>query len=104
MPDPFSSELALSPLAQPRGASSPASEVGKDPPQPLSSNEMADNHALLDAYPEFLGPPHLMKLFDRSARTVRGWMASGNLPVTKVGQRRFVPKQALLALLQELSR
>jgi hypothetical protein len=54
---------------------------------------------LLESYPLLLGVAHLTRLFDKSARTIRGWLKDGKLPVVKIGNRRFVSRVVLERML-----
>ncbi|MGH2448339.1 MAG: helix-turn-helix domain-containing protein [Chloroflexota bacterium] len=46
----------------------------------------------------YLDVRELAEIFDRSPRTIRGWLQSGALPVVTVGKRRFVRSDALEAV------
>lgn len=54
-----------------------------------------ERRQLLAVYPAFLGVAHLARLFGKSARTIRGWLKDGKLPVVEIGKRRFVSRVAL---------
>jgi len=68
------------------------------------SGHIPGEHVTLDHYPEMLAVADIARLFNRAPRTVRGWLAQGLLPVVRVGRRRFVPRDALLAFLKEEGR
>ncbi len=51
------------------------------------------------AVPEFLDIGEVAALFGRARRTIRWWIATGRLPVVRIGRTPFVPETAISALL-----